>query len=310
MPTIYTVTPNPVLDRTITVPLLVENEVLRAKEVRLDWGGKGFNVSRALLAVGMPSVAMGFLGGATGDMLEEGLHTLGLETDFVRVDGETRTNVVIAEPTGRHIKVNEAGPLINERAQQALPALLRNRLQPDDICVLAGSLPPGITPDFYARLIRLTHECKGFAVLDASGEALRLGIAAGPDLVKPNALEAQQVTDQEIDTPQDAAVAARLIRSLGVGRVAISLRAEGLVLAGTDVVYHAQPPAIQEVINVGAGDAMVAGLVWALTQGFDDADVARWGVAFGTAAASLPGIEFGERAALEAVYAQTKGSIL
>src|SRR4051812_32113885 len=110
---IYTLTLNPGLDRTLTVPSLHDNAVLRATNSRLDWGGKGFNVSRALKAMGEESVALGIVGGFTGQMLTKGLADLGIATDFVHIDAETRTNTVIQEPhSGRYIKVNEAGPIV------------------------------------------------------------------------------------------------------------------------------------------------------------------------------------------------------
>lgn len=302
---IITVTPNPVLDRTITVPELALNDVLRAAEVRLDWGGKGFNVSRALAAMEMPSLVMGFLGGATGEMLDAGLRQLGLETDFITVAGETRTNIVIAEPSGRHIKVNEAGPTVAAAAQTALMDALTSRLKPGDICVLAGSLPPGIAPDFYARLIRVVRAAGAVAVLDASGDALRLGVDAAPNLVKPNEHEAAQVTGRTIRSIDDAARVARLLTARGVGIAALSLGAEGLVLAAGERAVHAQPPRIREVINVGAGDAAVAGMVWALAQEYDLGELARWGAAFGAAAAAKAGVSFGTRAELQIMVGDT-----
>lgn len=298
---IITVTPNPVLDRTITVPALAFNDVLRATAVRLDWGGKGFNVSRALLALGADSVAMGFVGGATGDMLEAGLHGQGIATDFVRIDGETRTNVVIAEPGGRHIKANEAGPTVPRAAQEALFAALRARLQPGDTCVMAGSLPPGVDADFYAELVRLVWAAGALAVLDASGDALRRGVAAGPDVVKPNTLEAEQLTGAPVRDVAEAVAACHAISAQGAGMVALSLGAAGLVLHDGARTVHAQPPAIEEVINVGAGDALVAGLVWAQSEGLTLPDIARWGVACGTAAAQKPGVDFATRAEVASV---------
>ena len=118
---IITLTPNPVLDRTLTVPHIEFDDVLRATSTRLDWGGKGFNVSRALQALGTESVAMAFAGGGTGQMLRQGLHALGIATDFVSIAGETRTNVVVVDQaTGRHIKVNEAGPSISPQEHDEL----------------------------------------------------------------------------------------------------------------------------------------------------------------------------------------------
>ena len=153
---IVTLTPNPVLDRTLTVPHIEFDGMLRATSTRLDWGGKGFNVSRALKALGTDSIAMAFAGGGTGQMLEQGLHSLGIATDFVASAGETRTNVIIVDQaTGRHIKVNEAGPSISPQEHDELLRRIDQRVQPGDLWVLAGSLPPGLPVNFYAEMIDL-----------------------------------------------------------------------------------------------------------------------------------------------------------
>ncbi len=300
---IVTVTPNPVLDRTLTVPYIVFNEMVRATAVRVDWGGKGFNVSRALKALGTESLALGFVGGATGQALERGLRELGITTDFVYIAGETRTNIVITEQeTGHYIKVNEAGPVISAEELAAFFALVNRRVRPGDLWILSGSLPPGVSPDFYARLIRTVQEAGAQAVLDTSGEPLILGCAAGPYLVKPNAIEAQEVTRQEIRNDDDAITAARFLLGQGVQMVALSLGAEGLLLASREWMVRAWPPRVQVCNPVGAGDALLAGLVWAMRQALSPEETARWGVACGTAAAMSEGVAFGSFEAVQTLY--------
>jgi pfkB family carbohydrate kinase len=130
---IYTVTLNPALDRELTVPALLFDDVLRATETRVDCGGKGFNVARMLAALGAESVALGFAGGHTGAMLRDGLAALGITTDFVWIAGETRTNVsIVAADYSRHIKVNEPGPIVSAREQAALRARSRERARSGD----------------------------------------------------------------------------------------------------------------------------------------------------------------------------------
>ena len=241
---IVTLTPNPVLDHTLTVPHIELDQVLRATSTRLDWGGKGFNVSRALKALGTESLAMAFAGGGTGQMLEQGLHTLGVATDFVYVTGETRTNVVVVdEATGRHIKVNEAGPTISPQEHNVLLQRIYQRVQPGDLWVMAGSLPPGLPANFYAEVIDLVQGCGARAYLDTSGGPLRLGCAARPALIKPNVAEAQEITGQQIDSPHDALRAASHFLQQGINIVALSMGAEGLVLAMADEAVWAKPPA-------------------------------------------------------------------
>ncbi len=293
---IFTVTPNPVLDRTLTVPHLLLNEVLRSTETRLDAGGKGFNVSRALLALGVESTALAFVGGDTGRMLGAMLQAKGVQTDFVAVGEETRTNIVITEPDGQqHVKVNEPGPTVTAAEQEQMLARVAALAQPGDVWVLAGSLPRGIAEDYYARLIEPIQARGARAVLDASGPALRKGLQARPFLAKPNALEAEQATGFDVHTAEDAARAVVRLRH-HAEIVAISLGADGMVAGNGAEWVHARPPAITARNTVGAGDATVAGLLFALRAGLPFAEMVRWAVACGSAAAQRPGVDFGTHA--------------
>jgi len=304
---IVTVTPNPVLDRTLTVPRIVFNEVMRATAVRLDWGGKGFNVSRALRALGVDSVAMGFIGGATGRLLERGLSDMGIATDFVHIVGETRTNIVVTDAAAeRYIKVNEAGPTVRAEELAAFLDRARERVRPGDIWVLSGSLPPGVPSDFYAQLIALVQGRGAKAFLDTSGEPLRLGCAASPYLVKPNVVEAEEVTGQEINCEADMLSAVEFFLRRGIELVALSLGADGLLLASKEGTVWARPPRVRARNPVGAGDALLAGVAWALQRGLPLEEMARWGVATGTAAAMREGVSVGTRAEVEALYEQVR----
>lgn len=289
---IYTVTLNPALDRELTVPSIEFDEVLRATESRVDCGGKGFNVSRMLAALGAESVALGFAGGRTGDALRDGLEALGIATDFVAIAGETRTNVsIVTHAHDRHVKANEPGPTISDDEQAALVARVRERARPGDWWVLAGSLPPGVAPAIYADLIRHVQAAGGRAVLDTSGPALRHGCAARPFLIKPNAAEASQLTGLPIGSVEQALAAAEALA--GIEHVAISMGKAGALLASRGDGWLAAAPAIRERNPIGAGDALVAGLVWGLSREYAPPDALRWGVACGTIAAGRPGTAVG-----------------
>ncbi len=301
---IYTVTPNPVLDRTLTVPKITFNEMTRATATRRDWGGKGFNVSRALQALGADNVALGFIGGETGQQLEHGLWELGIKTDLVRIAGETRINIVITETEGdRYVKVNEAGPTLQAAEITDFFALAQGRIRENDLWALCGSLPPGIPSDFYARLIKLIHEQGAKALLDTSGGPLLLGCHADPYLIKPNIPEAETLTGQTIHSIPTAAQATDFfLNEGGVTLVALSLGKDGLILASHQHKVWAKPPTIQARNPVGAGDALLAGLMWALAQNLQDLDdIARWGVASGTVAAAKEGVSVGNFAEVQAM---------
>ena len=316
---IYTVTLNPSLDRTLTVPRIVYDEMVRATASRVDWGGKGFNVSRVLQSLGAESVAMGFAGGATGTMLERGLRSLGIATDLVPLSGETRTNTVVIESaTGRYVKVNEPGPTVQPDEQAALLDRIRGCLRdPDprgDLWVLSGSQPPGLPDGFYAGLVEMVQASGARVLLDASGEPLRLGCAAAPFLVKPNVAEAFGYVGVAGPMasgfgPEGVALADATalgltypFLELGIELVALSLGAGGLLLASSGRAVRARPPGIQACCPVGAGDALLAAVAWALERDLPLEEIARWGVAAGTAAAMSEGVAIVTRAEVQALY--------
>jgi 1-phosphofructokinase family hexose kinase len=308
---IYTVTLNPAVDRELTVPAIAFDSVLRASAARVDWGGKGFNVSRLLTGLGAPSTAIGFLGGGAGELLQTGLCSLGIGADFVWVPGETRTNVsVVTQSHDHYLKVNEAGPRVEAAKQQELLDKVGALARRGDWWVLAGSLPPGVADDFYARLITVINHNGAQAILDATGEGLRLGCAARPYLVKPNAEEARALTGLPVATPADVAAAAAALRRLGAQNVVISLGKAGALLQTPAGTWLTQSPPIEEKNPIGAGDSMVGGLVWALTQGLPLTDALGWGIASGAATASLDGTEVGARPLIEQLRARVQSQKL
>ncbi|MDR7537875.1 MAG: 1-phosphofructokinase [Armatimonadota bacterium] len=304
---IYTLTLNPAVDRELTVPELRLDTVLRATAWRVDYGGKGFNVARMLQALGTPAVALALAGGYSGRLLYDGLQSLGIAAEFIWTDGETRTNVsIVGQADGHHIKVNEPGPTLDPAVVEAVLARVAALARPGDWWVLAGSLPPGLPAETYARLIECIREAGGRAVLDTSGPALAHGCRARPYLVKPNAEELQQLTGLPVSTVEEVVRAAQVVQAEGVAHVVVSLGKAGAVALSADGVWLAHSPAIRQINPVGAGDAMVAGLVWAFDRGPDLGEALRWGVACGAAAASLPGTAMGDRDLVERLYREAR----
>lgn len=291
---IYTLTLNPAVDRELIVPSIEFDSVLRASAWRVDYGGKGFNVSRMLVSLGTPSVALGFAGGRSGALLQDGLAELGIKTDFVWVEGETRTNVsIVTEAHDHYVKVNEPGPLVPAARQRELMEKISALAKPDDWWVLAGSLPPGVPDDLYAQIISVLRAAGAFAVLDTSGPALAAGCEALPFLVKPNAHEAYNLSGLPVDSPAEITAAAAAIQAGGIPQVVISMGKDGAILTDGQDTWLAESPAIEERNPIGAGDSMVAGLVWGLSRDCSPLEALKWGVACGAASASLSGTAVG-----------------
>jgi 1-phosphofructokinase family hexose kinase len=293
---IYTVTLNPAVDRELLIPEIEFDSVLRASESRVDFGGKGFNVSRMLKSLDTASIALGFAGGRSGELLRDGLHSLGIQTDFVWIEGETRTNVsIVSQAQKRYIKANEPGPVISSARQEQLRLKIRSLAQAGDWWVLTGSIPPGVPDTIYAELIELIQGPGARAILDTSGGALACGCQAGPYLVKPNRDEASRLTGLPTGSRVEIIAAAKVILRMGPAHVVISLGNDGALLVQEDQVWAAGSPPIEERNPIGAGDSMIGGLVWGLQQGLAFQETLGWGIACGAATASLSGTTVGSR---------------
>lgn len=292
---IYTITLNPALDKQLTVSDIRFNDVLIADSIQLDFGGKGFNVSRMLKELNQTSKAVGLLGGQTGKTIETGLKAQGIDVVSIPVSGETRTNVSIVTPGGsKHIKVNEKGPTISESELQRVFQFISEKAGSGTLWVLAGSIPPGVDVSVYQRMTQKINELGGDVVLDTSGSALNQGLLAHPKLVKPNLFELSQLTGKEISSLQEILENPTITRSVGAEFVAISAGDKGALLTDGEKTAICLPPEIQEANPVGAGDAMVAGLSFALYHGYDLEQALMLGVACGTASAMQSGTRMPE----------------
>jgi len=287
---IYTITLNPALDLEFTIRSIQYDQVLRAEQVRADCGGKGFNIARALTEWGVPSVALGLVGGKTGERLHDELGKLGVRTDFSWIGGETRINIaIITSPAGKYIKVNQPGPEVTAREIGELLEKVRALASPDGLWAITGSLPPGVEPQIYAEIIQVVQSAGGKALLDADGDTLVQACQAKPFLVKPNALEASQVSGVELLSLRDVREAARFFHQMGVELVLITMGEQGAALSDGVNVWWAAPPSVNISSPIGAGDAALAGFIWGLSQGERLERALKLAVASGTASASLPG---------------------
>lgn len=288
---IYTLTPNPSIDHSLTIPQIRFNSVLRSQKMRMDLGGKGFNVSRSLLQFGVDSTAIAWVGGGTGKMLADGLQSLGIQTDFVWIEQDTRINTRIDEKQGDwHIKVNEPGPPVTEYEIEQLFQKVEGYAKKGDIWVLSGSLPPTVPDEFYAELIGLFKSRGAKVYLDASGPALRYGCQAAPYLVKPNADEAGSIVGFVIDDYEDAKRAALPFLRMGIECLALTMGSTGLLFSTQREMIYAKPPKINIRNESGSGDSLLAGLIYALIREWEPVEVARWAVATRAAASESDGV--------------------
>lgn len=293
---IYTITLNPAVDRELIVDNIEFNTVLRAADYRVDCGGKGFNVARMLKSLGVASVALGFAAGKNGDFLNESLQSLEIETDFVWVDGETRTNIsIISSGENRYLKVNEPGPVISSIDIKKLIEKVTFLAQPHDWWILAGSLPPGVQPDIYKELASIIQSSGAKVIIDTSDQCLVESCKVNPFMIKPNDEEAQALTGLPINSPEDLAATGFALKNMGPEYVVISLGKKGALLIDEQTAYMATPPQILEQNPIGAGDAMVAGMVWGLEQGLSISDSLCRGIASGAATAGQKGTLVGTK---------------
>ncbi|ALC31555.1 1-phosphofructokinase [Streptomyces sp. CFMR 7] len=283
---ILTVTPNPSLDRTYELPGLVRGTVLRATADRVDPGGKGINVSRAVAAAGHRTVAVAPMGGPEGALLARLLGEHGIEAAGVPVAGSTRINVTLVEPDATLTKINAAGPELSAAEAEDVLEAVRARSAAADWIACCGSLPRGLPPRWYAELVARSHRAGARIALDTSGAALTAALREGPDVIKPNAQELAEAVGRPLATVGDALKAAEELRERGAGAVLASLGADGQLLVEASGAYFATARVATVRSNVGAGDASLAGF---LTAGGQGPGALASAVAHGAAAVQLAG---------------------
>ncbi|WP_225833994.1 1-phosphofructokinase family hexose kinase [Streptomyces sp. NK08204] len=260
---ILTVTLNTAVDLTYRVRSLRPHASHRVQEVIERPGGKGVNVARVLAALGHESTVTGFAGGATGQVLRERLADVpGLTDALVPIAGATRrTLAVVDEVSGDTTQFNEPGPHIEPAEWGAFLDRYEQLLPGASAVALCGSLPPGVPVGAYALLVRAAHAAAVPVLLDTSGEALRRGVAARPDIIKPNAEELAELTGshEPLRATQDA-------RRRGAHAVVTSLGADGLLAVTPEGRWQAAPPAPVRGNPTGAGDSAVAALLSGLVD--------------------------------------------
>lgn len=300
---IVTVTPNPSIDRTVTVATLQIGEINRAVRSRVDPGGKGVNVSRALSANGSETLAVLPLGGPDGRLLATLLCDAGVRHHEVTLSGATRTNVAIVDPSGMTTKVNEPGPALSSDELEALQSTILSSTKDTDWLALCGSLPPGAPESWFADLIA-AHP--GPVAVDASGIGFLAAVAAGPDLIKPNHEELEELVHRALPTFGDVLDAAHSVVNGGVGMVVVSLGSDGALAVTAEGHWFASAIVENPLSTVGAGDCLLAGLLQSLESGAPPGAAIASAVAWGSAAVSLPGSQVPGPADIASIHVTTE----
>ena len=303
MPIITTVTLNPALDEAVSLERFDLGATNRSALDALDPGGKGVNAARVITRMGRETIALGFVGGVTGNMLREKLDAEGLLHAFDDVGELTRLNVMIYERAGgRRTRLYLPGPHVAIERVAALKLRLA-QAPARGYVVFGGSIPPGLPDDIYRDLVEWLATRGVHSIVDTSGSALLKALQAQPALIKPNVEEAEEVLGRALRSDDEILAGAHELQRLGAQRVVISQGAAGAIACGPDGSWKAIPPAIQACSTVGSGDSMVAGMAIALSEGGDLKDGLVLGTATGSATAMVPGTKLCKRADVERLIA-------
>ena len=293
---ILTLTPNPSIDRTVTLSSRLERgHVIRAEGITSQAGGKGVNISRAASIAGVPSIAV--LPAAKDDPFVLELLRDGIDCRPEAPAGDVRMNITLTEPDGTTTKINTPGATVTAVDLDRLAVAVQQRAKQASWVVLAGSLPPGAPDGWYADLVSSLSGTTAKVAVDTSERPLsalatHLEVAA-PDLMKPNGHELASLTGGDAAAieadPLAAVEAASALVRRGVGAVLATLGSTGAVLVTPEGAWHATPPPTTVVSTVGAGDSSLFGYLLGDLRGAGPAERLRLAVAYGSAAAGLPG---------------------
>lgn len=268
MARVLTVTLNPALDLTVQLPFLRLGEVNRSESLQVHAAGKGLNVAQVLADLGHQLTVTGFLGETNPQAFEQLFAARGFTDEFVRVAGETRSNLKLAETDGRVTDINGPGLAVTEAQCDELLARLQRLAPAHDLVVVAGSLPRGIDSQWFVQLLNSLKALGVRVALDTSGVALRDGLATRPWLIKPNEEELAEARGVDLSGSSALLAEARRLQGEGIEHVVISQGADGVSWFTADAALHAQPPKVQVISTVGAGDSLLAGMLHGLLVGW------------------------------------------
>jgi 6-phosphofructokinase 2 len=292
MPKIITITFSPCIDKSTTVPALIPEKKLKCSAPKLEPGGGGINVARAIKKLGGRATAIFPSGGYTGKFFNHLLEKENIPSVIIETNSETRENIIVLDESANiQYRFGMPGTELKENEWQQCLKVIKE-MEDVEFIVASGSLPPGVPPDIFARIAVLAKKKNAKLVVDTSGEALKHAANEGVYLLKPNLGELSSLIGQErINVSEIEDIARKVIEKGHCEVIVVSMGEAGAILVTKNETHRAVPPSVNRKSTVGAGDSMVAGIVLALSQKKSLKEVVQYGVACGTAAAMNPGTE-------------------
>ena len=300
---ILTLTINPALDLYSRVEKIFPGEKLRCDKAKLDPGGGGVNVSRVIQRLGGETTALYTRGGYTGEIFKDLLEKEEVKQDTVEIAGSIRQNMAVTETsTGELYRFGFPGPSLSENEYQDVLTKL-NLYKKADFWVASGSLPPGVPDDFYAKVAEKARKDDVKLVLDTSGKAYSGILEEGAYLLKPNMNELEDLVGEKAeDEKQRKELLLRVLEKYPIEVIVLSLGSKGALLATKGKVRHFPAPAVVPISSIGAGDSMVAGMVYSLSRGDELEKAILYGLACGSATIKSPGTELLKKEDVEPLF--------
>lgn len=289
---VITVTLNPALDKTLTIENFKLGAVNRVSNIRYDIGGKGINVSKVLKNFNVDSVCTGFLGGIWESYFIEELNNRKISSKFIHINESTRTNTKVVDSVNKvYTDINEAGPSIKNKELEDFIKTFSDLCKKDDIVVLSGGVSPSVPSNIYGELIKIAKEKGAVTILDAEGELLEKGIKEKPDIIKPNIHELKKLMNLDEEKEETIIEASKKLINYGIKKVLVSLGDKGAVYVTENKVLKCDGLKVTVKSTVGAGDSMVAALVYSIIKNFSDEYTLKFANASGAASVTLEGTE-------------------
>jgi 6-phosphofructokinase 2 len=302
---IATLTFNPALDKNTWIDKIQPEKKLRCDEPEYEPGGGGLNVSRAISFMGGTSYAIYAAGGASGDKISELLAKEGVsDQQRIITRRSTRVNLLVTERTsGNQFRFGMPGDSLEDKEIKDCLDAVRNLPRGIEYLVASGSLPPGAPDNLYATIADIAHQKNIRLIVDTSGTALAKAVEAGIFLIKPNLRELSQIAGKEqISGMDQEEIASGMVRNGNIEVIILSMGPRGAMMVTREKTEYVVPPTIKPTSTVGAGDSMVAGIVFSLTRSEDLSTALKWGVAAGTAATMTSGAELCRKEDVERIF--------